>query len=234
MHRAAATPHPEPASQAAEATSVELLGLLPDGHEKRRFLLDCTGCHRMDMAHAFPDGRVRSRAEWREVVERMLSYAGWRSDFPVISAGRDPAATAEWLVRHWSDLPTAARAGTRTAAVDTAAAEVREYPYPHPTDLPHDLAVDDDGQVIITGMFTHRMLVLDPADGEYRDVPIPVPEANPRALDLDEDGDWWVLLGAPNRVARYDPVADEWRSWDIGLYGHSIRPDRQGRTWFNG
>lgn len=210
--------------------SADVVGLLPEGTEKRWFLLDCTGCHQMDLERAFPEGRTRSRAEWHEIVERMLSYAGWQSAFPVISAGRDPAATADWLARHWTRPPTS---GRRIDA-EIIDADVREYAYPHPADLPHDLAVDADGRVVITGMFTHKMLVLDPSDGGYTDVPIPVPEANPRALDLDAAGDWWVLLGGPMRVARYRPGTDEWASWSVGVYGHSIRPDAQGRTWFNG
>src|SRR5688500_4383966 len=37
-------------------TSAEVLNLLPDGEEKRRFILDCTGCHQLDeRVAALPD-----------------------------------------------------------------------------------------------------------------------------------------------------------------------------------
>jgi len=41
--------------------------------------------------------------------------------------------------------------------LDTAEVVVTEYAIPEPADLPHDLALTDHGQVVITGMFTHRM-----------------------------------------------------------------------------
>jgi virginiamycin B lyase len=93
--------------------------------------------------------------------------------------------------------------------------------------------VDRDGRVVVTGMFTHRMLRLDPATARWEEFPIPVDRANPRALEIDTAGDWWVLLGAAQRVARYRPATAEWQSWDIGVYGHSVRVDARGRAWFN-
>jgi hypothetical protein len=41
------------------ATAAQLLRLLPDGEEKRRFILDCTGCHTFDARTAF---------RWRERI----------------------------------------------------------------------------------------------------------------------------------------------------------------------
>lgn len=235
------------ASPADTPSSSAILGLLPDGATKRRFILDCTGCHQMDMARTFPNGGAQTVEEWEASIQRMLAMAGAASLFPVISAERDAAATARWLAGHLSAPPepavpgeeaevVAGAAGTEAAAVaaDAPAAPVREYDYPYPGDLPHDLAVDSDGRVVITGMFTHRMLRLDPETGEYEEFPIPVQQANPRALEIDGDGNWWALLGAPNAAARYAPDADEWRHWPIGVYGHSIRVDGEGRAWFNG
>lgn len=90
------------------------------------------------------------------------------------------------------------------------------------------------GEVVVAGMFTHRMYRLDPASGEFTTVSIPVPNANPRALDIDDEGRWWVLLGAPGRLARFDPTAAAWESWELGMYPHSVMLDREGRAWFNG
>lgn len=213
----------------APPTSAAVLAMLPDGETKRSFLLDCTGCHQMDASRAFPDGRARTRDEWATIVARMLGFAGARSSFPVIGADRDPAATADWLARHWTSPP--AGSPDYRAVVP---ADVQEFPFPQPQDLPHDLAVHPDGGIVVTGMFTHRMYLLDPSLGTWSDVAIPVQGANPRALDLDAAGDWWVLLGGPGKAARYRVDDGEWDVWDIGMYGHSIRPDRRGRAWFNG
>lgn len=204
------------------------LALLPDGEEKRRFILDCTGCHQFDGRIAMPEGRERTVEEWEAIVRRMVAMAGAGSGFPVISADRDPAATARWL--------HAALAGRRPAAGESAAPwrGVTEYPYPHAQDLPHDVAVDAEGRVVITGMFSDRMYVLDPGTGEFSPVAIPVERANPRSLEIGPDGSWWVFLGAPGRVARYSPASAEWASWSVGTYAHEVRVDGAGRAWFNG
>ena len=43
-----------------------------------------------------------------------------------------------------------------------------------------------------------------------------------------------MLLGNPRQIARYDPAAAAWKTYDIGMYPHSIKRDAQGRIWFNG
>lgn len=227
-------PAPVPASVAAtmlprSPTSSAVLALLPDGVEKRGFLLDCTGCHPMDVARAFPNGRGRTRDEWGAIVTRMIEFAGYGSGFPIMSAARDADRTADFLAAHLVAPPT--DAPVYPHAVD---ADVREYDYPFAQDLPHDLALDRDGRIVVTGMFTHRMLVLDPASGLWSEVALPVAQANPRALEIDEAGDWWVLLGAPGMIVRRSAASGEWRTWDIGMYGHDVRPDGRGGAWFNG
>lgn len=209
--------------------SSAVLELLPDGPEKRKFLLDCTGCHQMDAERVFPGGRARTHEEWAQIVARMLRYAGAQTPFPVISAERDPEATAAWLTRHLQTPP-----GPQEPVPADDGVQITEFDYPHARDLPHDLIVDSDGKVVITGMFTDRMLRLDAATATYEEVPIPIQRANPRALEITPDGDWWVLLGAPGKIARYRPSAGEWAFWDIGLYGHDLRVDAAGRVWFNG
>jgi virginiamycin B lyase len=215
---------------AGGTTSAQLLAALPDGEDKRKFILDCTGCHQFDQRIAFPDGRVRTHVEWSEAVSRMLRYAGASTRFPVISADRDPEKTADWLTRHLRTSGVMETAPTEPSP----RAVITEYTHPVAADLPHDLMVDANGKVVITGMFTHRMFVLDPASGAFTEVAIPEPSAGPRALDIDPDGVWWVLLGGVNKIGRYDPRSAQWRTIDIGMYPHSIMRDGRGRIWFNG
>ena len=75
------------------------LSLLPDGEAKRKFILDCTGCHQFDEKIARPQGSPRTEAQWVEAVTRMLGYAGATTSFPVIAADRDAKATAAWLAK---------------------------------------------------------------------------------------------------------------------------------------
>jgi virginiamycin B lyase len=213
--------------------SSALLAQLPEGEEKRRFILDCTGCHQLDARTVAPDGVPRSEAGWAEAITRMLGFAGARTGFPVIAHDRDAAATAAWLARH---LDAAALERARAVpSLGTSDAEITEYPMPLAGDLPHDVAVDDSGRAIITGMFSHVMYRLDPRTGRLDSVQIPVAGANPRAVEIGRDGSWWILLGGPRTVARYEPGKARWTTVRIGEYPHGIGLDSGGtRGWVNG
>jgi virginiamycin B lyase len=210
--------------------SAAVLAQLPDGEFKRRFVLDCTGCHQMDTRVAYPGGQPRTAEQWEEAIKRMVGFAGAGTPFPIISAERDPAETARWLAANLRTPPTAPTAAGAPEVTGT----VRAYPLPEPRDLPHDVALDRNGRVLITGMMTGRMYLLDPESGAFETVPIPVERANPRALDVAPDGTWWVLLGGPQKIAQRDPRTGEWRAHDIGMYPHSVQRDARGRIWFNG
>jgi virginiamycin B lyase len=221
----------EDAAGPVRVSSSAWLGTLPDGVQKRRFILVCTGCHVFDGSVAFPDDTARSSASWRERTAQMVGLFGEGTGFPVISAERDPVATAAWL----SDALRNAPAPARAAALPEGAT-IREYAYPPPGDLPHDLVVDDDGRVTVTGMFTHRLWALDPATGTFTEEPIEAggTASNPRAIDIAADGGLWLVLGAPMSLARRDPASEAWTAWSVGMYPHSVALDAQGRAWFNG
>jgi streptogramin lyase len=208
---------------------------LPDDERKREFILDCTGCHQMDMARVFPDGHRRSDSAWTAIVQRMMSFAGARTGFPVIGSQRDAVATAAYMRQV---LPDPNRISTHQvrAEANFDSVQVREYLLDEPTDLPHDIAVDSAGRIVVTGMMTHRMLVLDTASGRWSNIDIPVPSANPRALDVDRAGRWWVALGRPGKVARYTPreTGGAWAVFDAGMYAHSVASAPDGNLWLNG
>ncbi len=210
--------------------SADWLGLLPEGEAKRRFILDCTGCHQFDERMARVNGRPRSKDEWVDAVSRMLSYAGATTGFPVIANDRDAVATAAWLEASLAREP----APRPPSGTDTVTGQVTEYDTPVAEDLPHDVAVDPAGRVIITGMFSHRLFVLDPATGTFETVAIPIPKANPRAVEIDSAGNWWAVLGQPMQVARYRPQSREWTSFPVGFYPHSLALGRPGEVWVNG
>ena len=209
------------------ARSSEWLSLLPDGEAKRKFVLDCTGCHQFDEKIARTNGRARTESEWAEAVSRMLGYAGATTSFPVIAADRDPKTTAAWLARHLGKKPGPVEPGS------SGKATITEFLVPDPKDLPHDLAVEPSGSILVTGMFTHRLYRLDPRTSRWSEIAIPVPDANPRALELDSLGRSWVVLGQPNRLAVV--TADTgWRSFEVGMYPHSLAVSPNGKVWFNG
>lgn len=213
-------------SQGSTATSSAWLSLLPEGEAKRKFVLDCTGCHQFDEKIAMAAGKPRTEAEWVEAVSRMLGYAGATTSFPVIAADRDPKVTAAWLATNLRG-----RVPQRTSAPN-ATAEITEFRMPVAHDLPHDVVIEPSGDVLITGMFTHRLYRLDPASGKLSEIRIPVDKANPRAIDLDARDRPWVVLGGPQRLARLD-ADSQWQTFDVGMYAHSLAMARD-KVWFNG
>lgn len=228
-------PPPDEGEPAMLHASSWWLGSLPESEAKRKFILDCTGCHQFNETRAFKDGAPRSELQWMSDVGRMLRYAGATSGFPVIAADRDSVETAEWLVAHLADGVDDAERTMPEFSSASMRATITEYDLPVPPDLPHDVAVDASGNVLVTGMFTHRIYVVDPGTGAVSDVAIPTPSANPRAIEIDADGDWWVLLGAPRQMARFDVSDSTWESWDIGMYPHSVAVGEDGdAVWFNG
>lgn len=215
------------------APSSMFLSLLPDGETKRRFILDCTGCHPFDRKTVEKDGRPKSRQDWLDRTHQMLFFAGAASAFPIMSPSRDAESTADWLVAHLGSERLSLSGRPDDVGV-VGKARITEYDLPQAMDLPHDVAVAADGTVLITGMSSHQMYVLDPITGAFSMRPIPVANANPRAVDIDRAGNWWVLLGAPRQLARFDPRAEEWKMYDLGMYPHSVALDPVGRVWFNG
>lgn len=156
----------------------------------------------------------------------MLGYAGARSGFPVIAADREAKSTAAWLTRYLGKGPD------EVALPPAAKAEITEFLMPEPGDLPHDVAVEPSGSVLVTGMFTHVLYRLDPASGRFSEIPIPVEKANPRAIEIDSLGQVWVVLGMPKKLAVM--TGKSWRSFDVGMYPHSLAVGRAGKVWFNG
>lgn len=215
-------------AQEAPGLSSGWLAQLPEGEAKRGFILDCTGCHQFDEKIARVEGRARNQAEWVAAITRMLGYAGARSSFPVISADRDARKTAAWLIEHLDQATV-----QPPTLGESSRADITEFLMPEPQDLPHDIAIERSGTVLITGMFTHRLYRLDPSSGRIDEIPIPVPNANPRAIEIDSLGQPWVVLGSPKKLAMMTRDS-QWRSFDVGVYPHSLALSRTGKVWFNG
>ena len=219
--------------------SSSYLGALPEGETKRRFILDCGGCHQFNRTRA-RDGQseagalVRSHGHWSTWTAQMVSFAGSDAGFPIMAPGRDPEATADWLVQHLGGegdpLPVLS---PPPFDLPSEPVLITEYDVPVGSDLPHDLMPTADGGVLVTGMMSGQMYTLDPASGgwtTHEGFP------NPRALAVGADGVWWVLLGGPRQIQRHDPATGESRRFDIGAYPHSIVLDERGggtRVWFN-
>ncbi|HKY60828.1 MAG TPA: hypothetical protein VJP59_07450 [Gemmatimonadota bacterium] len=217
---------PSPALEPRPSSSA-WLSILPDGETKRRFLLDCAGCHQIDDRIVRVAGAPRDRASWVERIEQMLSFSGASSGFPIMAPSRDAGTTADWLV---SSLEGARPTPTAPATVPEGYT-VTEFPLPR-SDLPHDVAVDPGGRVVATGMLTGVMYVLDPGTGVFAQESIPEP--GPRAVEIDDQGTWTAVFGDAEAIGQHSAGDGSWRVWPVGMYPHEAAIDDHGRIWFNG
>ncbi len=219
------------ASAAQDQSSVngaQLLQLLPDGEYKREFILNCTGCH-------MPDYILRRNGwmnadQWETRIRQMIGYYGPHAGFPIITEGEitaDPAALAEWLTAYWNAdtvLPESTRIGGDPPV------EITSYPFPGVG--PHDLALVEDGTVLITGMHSGDMWRLDPQTGLFEELPL-TGQAEPRALAALGDGRWWLVFGSQRQLVLFDPVTGDLDRHNIGFYAHSVGVDADGNAWAN-
>jgi virginiamycin B lyase len=212
------------------------LNVLPSGEEKRRLILDCAGCHAFNEKTLLDkEGALLDEDSYKASVDKMLSFSGAASMFPIMSPSRQSAPTAKFLSAHLTEEPLQAEAEkSRGLRAPAGGYSVTEYDLPIQQDFPHDLMLDGRGRIIITGMFTNLMYVLDPETAAFTTMPIPAPGGNPRALDLDAKGNWWILGGTTETISRYRVADEEWDHFNIGMYPHSIMLDTLNRVWFNG
>ncbi len=212
---------------ASQLTGAEWLSLLPDGDETRQFIIDCQGCHQLAWPRQVFSGWPAA-SQWETAIEKMHGFYGPQSGFPIIGP-MDIPGTAAWLARYLTNdaIPP------EPLPIAPEAQGMRLTEYDFPGSGPHDLALDGNGQVIVTGMFSHDMYALDPITGEFTRYDLPA-NANPRAVELDAQGAWWIAFGDPHQVARFDPETEELTTYSIGMYAHSIALDSAGNAWANG
>ena len=212
---------------ASQVSGAEWLSLLPDDEATRQFILDCQGCHQLGWPRQAYNGWPMA-GQWETSIEKMHGYYGPRSEFPIIGP-MDIPQTAAWLAQYLTDEATP----PRPLPISPEAQAMRITEYAFPGIGPHDLVLDGNGQVIVTGMFSDDMYALDPHSGEFTRYDLP-PNANPRAVELDAQGAWWIVFGNPNQIAQFDPQTEELTTYSIGMYAHSIAIDSAGNAWANG
>jgi len=218
-----------------DAVGAAFIAAFPDGEEKRKLIVDCMGCHPMNQPVIYKDGELIDEAAHKAAVEKMLSFAGASTAFPVMSPEREAATTAAFLAKYLTkENLEASIESTRAFKTPAGGYIVTEYDLPAQRDLPHDVRLDGSGRLLVTGMFSNRIYMLNTETGAFDTAAIPGPGGNPRALDVDESGNWLILGGMSMKVSRFDVGSSQWSHYDMGMYPHSVMADAQGRAWFNG
>lgn len=218
----------------ARVPSARWLDLLPDGDMKREFILNCTSCHEIDAARILVDGKPRTVAQWQEAFQMMRAI----DEYNILPPDFDDNTYAAWLAQYLS----AERIDTITP-VSPANPEalahivITEYPLPMEGSLPHDLVVGPDGRIWITAFFYDLIWALDPESGAIETFKIRDDGAEgwgqTRALVFDRQGYLWIILGGTHELVRLDPRSGEFKTYDVGMYAHSLALDSRGRVWIN-
>src|SRR6185295_9178356 len=94
---------------------------------------------------------------------------------------------------------------------------VTEYDLPRSETLPHDAAVDADGNVWYADFGTHMLGMLNPKTGSVVEYPIPTtkPGAPGGSLDLvfDRRGDIWLGTMYQGSLAKFDRHRKTFQTW---------------------
>jgi streptogramin lyase len=212
----------------AQLTNAEWLLSIPGSEQHRAFLLNCASCHTLERI-------VKSTYDaegFLEVFQRMGSYyPGSMPTKPQRLAGtasrmdraRGAASeVAEWLASinlsqtetRQYDLQTLPRlTGPSTKVIIT------EYDLPNPLIQPHDVILDQEGNVWYTDFGQMFLGKMDPVTGEVTQYPIPVTKPNwpVGTLDLEEDrdGNIWVGVMYQANIARFNPKTEEFTQWNV-------------------
>jgi virginiamycin B lyase len=209
------------------------LSLLPDGMERREFILNCGTCHGIAASRIMTDGKLRDEALWNAGIAMMRAMDA----YSVIPPDFDDAAYAAWLAEHLDKDAAGALPMPRPPADDLLdRIVITEYELPRPGSLPHDLVIGPDSDIWITGFFNDQIWALDPESGTYRAFDIdqdPEVIAQARALEFGDDGRLWVVNGGTNAVIRLDPATGEYDEFDVQMYAHSLDLDTDGNVWVN-
>jgi len=236
---------------ASQLSNAEWMMSIPGTEEQKAMLLDCTGCHTLERI-------VRSTHdadEWTQVITRMKGYAFVSTPLKPqrmldeTRAGKpeDYRKMAEYLatinlsgVDKWDyPLKTLPRpSGRATRAI------VTEYDMKRPTTQPHDVLLDQEGNVwysdfgeLFISKFNPKTLTL--TEFPTREFKPNAPVGN-LSLEFDNEGKLWfdtMHQGAIGTIdprtgeIKYYPLPPEWNDNRVQLNFVGLRHDVDGKVW---
>ena len=236
---------------ASQLSNAEWMMSIPGNDEQKAMLLDCTGCHTLERV-------VRSKHNvdgWMQVITRMKGYAFVSTPLKPqrmldeTRAGKpeDYREMAEYLatinlsaVDRWDyPLKTLPRpSGRATRAI------VTEYDMKRPTTQPHDVLLDQEGNVwysdfgeLFISKFDPKTLKL--TEYQTKEFKPGAPVGN-LSLEFDKDGKLWfdtMHQGAIGTIdpktgeIKYYPLPPEWNDNRVQLNFVGLRHDVDGKIW---
>ena len=235
----------------SQLTNAEWMMSIPGNETQKAFLLNCTGCHTVERI-------VRSTHdadEWTHVITRMMGYGAVSQPIKpqrMLDASRGGTPEqyrkiAEYFATinlsttdKWAyDLKTLPRPkGRATKAI------VTEYDMGRTTTEPHDVLVDNDGNVWYTDFGELYISKFDPKTLKLTEYPIKKFKQNAPvgqlSLEFDKQGKLWFdtmyqgSLGTldPNTgETKYYPLDPKWNDERVQLNFVGLRHDVDGKVW---
>lgn len=236
---------------ADQLTNAEWMMSVPGTAEQKAMLLDCQSCHTLERVVQ----STYNSDQWTQVITRMRGYGQVSQPIkpqPMLDTAR--AGTPEQYRKLADYLATINRSATGKWSYglktlprptgESTRAIVTEYALPRPTIEPHDVVLDDDGNVwysdfgeLFIGKFDPKTLKLT----EY-----PLKEFKPGApvgnlsLAFDTQGQLWfdmMYQGALGTIdpktgaIKYYPLPAEWNDNRVQLNFVGLRHDVDGKVW---
>jgi virginiamycin B lyase len=241
-----------------QLSSGEWLLSLPGPDKQKAFLTMCVGCHTLQRVLT----STHDAAEFQQVFVRMSRYSpgstpthpqpllpGPRGERPAVT-GDAAKAAAEFLASVSLGNAEAVEYPLKTLPRPkgrSTKAIVTEYDLPRKDALPHDVIVDQDGQVWYSDFGAQFVGVMDPKTGKTKDIAIPVirPEQPKGGLDIefDPDGNIWLSMMYQAGISKIDrkthetsvfPFPKEWISASAQASMVSpMRSNVDGKVWTN-
>jgi streptogramin lyase len=236
---------------ASQLTNAEWMMSIPGTEQQKAALLNCVGCHTIERVMR----STHDSDEWTHVISRMMGYGAVSQPIkPQPMLDRARAGTpeqyreiADYLatinlssVDHWTyGLKTLPRPKGRETRVI-----VTEYDLERPTTEPHDVLVDNEGNVWYTDFGEMFIGKFDPRTLKLTEYPIKkFKEKAPTGLlnmAFDHAGKIWFdtmyqgslgCLDPKTGEIAYHPLPPEYNDDTVQLNFTGLRYDVDGKIW---
>ena len=236
---------------ASQLTNAEWMMSIPGTEEQKAMLLDCVGCHTLERIVS----STHDVNEWMQVVSRMKGYGAVSQPIkpqPMLDLDRagkpdEYRKIAEYLttinlsaIDHWQfPLKTLPRPSGRSTHVI-----ITDYDVGRPTTEPHDVVLDNDGNVWYSDFGELFISKFDPKTLKLTEYPTkqfkPGAPVGNLSLEFDKNGKLWfdtMYQGALGTIdpktgeTKFYPLPAEWNDNRVQLNFVGLRHDVDGKVW---
>ena len=224
-------------------TAADWIAQRPDeGDGTKQLVINrCVNCH--GPAHFV--ARRFDRLGWKKVIldmgrieeTRKPGYRDIPDERAMAAKGEEIERLSGYLAKHFGPDQAPGVNIPKPVSYRSAASEpdvvITQFDIPTRTAVPHNVAVDAQGQIWFVERFADKVGTLDPRSAVFREFPIPA-GARPHGVLPDRNGFIWWSESRGNHLGRLDP-----RSGQMKRYGlpqersspHTLALGNDGLIW---